>query len=51
LKHVLGRAGFDAVALDYIVFFPRALAFLRPAERHLGRLPLGAQQMLRATRR
>ncbi len=50
-RETLARAGFDGVSLDYIVFFPRSLAFLRPVERRLTRLPLGAQQMLRATRR
>jgi SAM-dependent methyltransferase len=36
-------AGFGAVAVRYCVFFPAALSFLRPLERWLGWLPLGAQ--------
>lgn len=36
-------AGFEGVDVDYIVFFPRALAALRPMERHLAWLPAGAQ--------
>lgn len=31
---------------DYIVFFPRFLWFLRGLERHMGRLPVGAQYMV-----
>jgi SAM-dependent methyltransferase len=49
-RDTLARAGFDDVSLDYIVFFPRSLSFLRPVERRLTRVPLGAQQMLLATR-
>lgn len=36
-------AGWSRADTRYHVFFPRALAALRPAERHLGWLPLGAQ--------
>ena len=50
-RGVLEGAGFRDVALDYIVFFPRALSFLRPLEPRLSRVMLGAQQMLVATRR
>lgn len=45
LRRELRSAGFDEVAQDYIVFFPRLLAFLRPLEPKLGWLPLGAQTM------
>lgn len=45
-KRTLERAGFSRVSLDYIVFFPRALARLRPFEPSLRRLAVGAQQML-----
>ena len=48
---MLDQAGFTDVALDYIVFFPRRLAFLRSLEPRLHRVMLGAQQMLVATRR
>jgi SAM-dependent methyltransferase len=37
------RAGFDRVAAEYCLFFPKALAFLRPIETSLGWLPLGGQ--------
>jgi SAM-dependent methyltransferase len=43
VKRLLREGGFGAVALDYIVFFPRALRLLRPLERWLAWLPLGAQ--------
>jgi 2-polyprenyl-3-methyl-5-hydroxy-6-metoxy-1,4-benzoquinol methylase len=45
-RRSLKRAGFTDVALDYIVFFPRPLAFLRPLEPRLHRLALGAQQLV-----
>ena len=48
-RGVLRSAGFAEVRTDYIVFFPRALAFLRPLEPKLRRFILGAQQMLIAT--
>ena len=40
---LLSDAGFTGVAVDYIVFFPRPLGFLRPLERALTAVPLGAQ--------
>jgi SAM-dependent methyltransferase len=45
LKRRLRSAGFEQVALDYIVFFPRFLARLRPLEPSLSWLCLGAQTM------
>lgn len=39
-------AGFTNVALRWTLFFPAILAALRPLERGLGWLPLGAQYML-----
>ncbi len=47
-RRLLSNAGFQGVALDYIVFFPRPLAFLRGLEPKLGWLPLGAQTMAQA---
>jgi SAM-dependent methyltransferase len=44
-KRLLRQAGFEDVRLDYIVFFPRPLAFLRPLEPRLRWLFLGAQTM------
>jgi SAM-dependent methyltransferase len=46
----LRAAGFAAPALAYRLFFPRALAKLRPLERYLTGLPLGAQYRLHATK-
>jgi SAM-dependent methyltransferase len=46
----LRRAGFTAVKIDYTIFFPRLLASLRRYERHLARVPLGAQYRLMALR-
>jgi SAM-dependent methyltransferase len=45
-KKLLKRTSFEDVALDYIVFFPKPLAFLRALEPRMKRLALGAQQML-----
>ncbi len=39
-------AGWQQARLVYRMFFPRALAFARPAERWLRRVPLGAQYYL-----
>ncbi len=50
-RRLLRRAGFDDVRLDYIVFFPKQLAFLRRLEPRLRRVALGAQQMLVGVRR
>lgn len=50
-RRTLRDAGFSDVVLDYIVFFPRQLAFLRRFEPRLRRLAIGAQQMLVGTRR
>jgi SAM-dependent methyltransferase len=44
-RSLLREAGFADVHLEYIVFFPKQLAFLRPLEPKLGWLPLGAQMM------
>ena len=45
-KDLLSRAAFRSVRLDYIVFFPRPLAALRPLEPRLRWLPFGAQQLV-----
>lgn len=49
-KGLLAEAGYSKVRLDYIVFFPKILAFLRPLEPRLRWLLLGAQTMLVAHR-
>lgn len=42
-------AGFGSTSSRYIVFFPRLLSMLRPAEPVLGWLPLGAQYFVHAS--
>lgn len=42
-RSLLEHAGFTAVNIDYTLFFPRLLSFLRSAEPMLAKLPLGAQ--------
>jgi ubiquinone/menaquinone biosynthesis C-methylase UbiE len=49
-RKLVESAAFRDVKLDYIVFFPRPLAALRPLEPRLGWLPLGAQQLVIGTR-
>lgn len=46
---LLASAGFGEAKSDYIVFFPRMLAALRPLERWLSRLPIGGQYAVHAT--
>jgi len=46
----LKQAGFDLTAAEYCLFFPKALAFLRPIETSLGWLPLGGQYFAVGTR-
>lgn len=45
LRRLVSESGFARVELDYILFFPRILARLRPLERHLRRVFLGGQTM------
>lgn len=40
---MLKRNGFGVVGCDFAFVFPKCLGFLRPLERHLRKLPLGAQ--------
>jgi SAM-dependent methyltransferase len=49
LVQLLSQCGFKAIHRRFIVFFPRALAALRPLEPSLGWLPLGAQMMVVGT--
>jgi 2-polyprenyl-3-methyl-5-hydroxy-6-metoxy-1,4-benzoquinol methylase len=51
VKRLLRDAKLAKVELDYIVFFPRALAWLRPMERRLRWLPAGAQVVAWGERR
>jgi SAM-dependent methyltransferase len=50
-KQLLRDSGFGDVELDYIVFFPKPLSFLRGLEPKLGWLPAGAQQLVVGTKR
>ena len=50
-RRLLAEAGLSQVGLDYIVFFPRPLAFMRPLEPKLRWLFLGAQTMAFGTKR
>lgn len=43
IRQLLRASGFADLKNDYLVFFPRVLAFLRPLEARLGWLPAGAQ--------
>lgn len=45
---LLKDCDFSSPHLSYIVFFPKLLAVFRPLERHMGRLPLGAQYVAHA---
>ena len=45
-KRLIASGGFSDTRLDYIVFFPRALAALRPLEPKLAWMWLGAQVMV-----
>ena len=44
----LSRAKLRPLRVDYLMFMPRTLAWLRPLERWLGWLPLGAQYAILA---
>lgn len=48
MRERVRNAGFAQVSLAYRIFFPGALSMLRPLERMLTRLPLGAQYRLQA---
>ena len=45
------RAGFEIASIDYAFVFPRLLKALRPAERYLIKLPLGAQYQVLCRKR
>jgi ubiquinone/menaquinone biosynthesis C-methylase UbiE len=50
LRRACLNAGWSSVRVDYRLFFPRSLARLRPLERGLGWLCIGAQYRLLASR-
>ncbi|HET9359708.1 MAG TPA: class I SAM-dependent methyltransferase [Vicinamibacterales bacterium] len=45
-RSLLARAGFDVLRTDFLFFFPRLLAALRPLEIRLSRIPAGAQYLV-----
>ena len=45
-RRLLREGGFDVVKTGYRFLFPRPLAFLRPLERRLLTLPIGAQYVV-----
>ncbi len=45
------KTGMQISKRDYIVFFPRLLKWLRPLERHIGWLPIGAQYVITGKRK
>jgi len=47
-RKLLQEAGFEILTTAFVFFFPRALGWLRPLERHLTSVPLGAQYLLLA---
>lgn len=49
LLDLMRNTPFKQVSSQYIVFFPRMLALLRPLEPFLGWLPFGAQYVVQAT--
>ncbi len=50
MRNRIEQAGFDISNLRYRIFFPHLLRALRPLERRLTRLPLGAQYHVYAIR-
>jgi SAM-dependent methyltransferase len=42
-RRLLRKGGFEILRCEHLFLFPRALRLLRPLERRLARLPLGAQ--------
>jgi hypothetical protein len=45
-RNLLARAGFGVLRTDFLFFFPRLLAALRPLEVTLSRIPAGAQYLV-----
>ncbi len=45
-RRLLRKRGFQMLRTDFLFFFPRFLAWLRPLESGLVRLPLGAQYQI-----
>lgn len=47
-RRLLSEGGFEIVGTDYLFVFPKQLAFLRPIERRVSKLPLGGQYLVLA---
>ena len=47
-RHLQRNAGFEILRTDHLFFFPRMLRWLRPLERMLVIIPLGAQLLVLA---
>jgi len=50
-RRLLRDAGFEIVLTDHLFFFPRMLRLLRPLERWLAAIPLGAQYLVLARKK
>jgi SAM-dependent methyltransferase len=50
-RRLLEAGGFEVLGTDFLFVFPRALQALRPLERRLQPLPLGAQYMILTRKR
>ena len=50
-RRMLTNAGFDILVTNYLFVFPRILGSLRPLERYVSGLPLGAQYGILCRRR
>jgi ubiquinone/menaquinone biosynthesis C-methylase UbiE len=50
-RKLLAGAGFEIITTDFLFFFPRALAILRPLEPGLTRVPVGGQYMVLCRKR
>jgi hypothetical protein len=49
-RRALMAAGFELIRTDFLFVFPSPLRVLRPLERRLAGLPLGAQYLVLARR-
>jgi SAM-dependent methyltransferase len=50
-RNLLAQAGFAVLRTDFLFFFPRLLAALRPLEISLSRIPAGAQYLVLCQKR
>lgn len=48
MKEMVQTCGFEAIKVEFKVFFPQIVGFLRPLERFMSWLPIGAQYVLHA---